>query len=278
MVIPRAAKLARQRLEAYRRALKRADLRREAARQLSVKQPRLARAKAMPLASDDRRAKAYDPRDAMGARLCMPIRQQANDDSRCTSYAIAAAMESWWCRDIGRALQSPFLSIDELDPGDADLLITMDRAVDKGCVTEDCRPPGGRLCPGAATQRWRLHADQLARVPHADRVRVLRNWLEDHGPFAFALQLFDDLRAFTDRYDRAIYMTTEQSRKVQDAHAFCVIGYESGPIPCWIVKNSWGTEWGCNGFGRIACDDHRLKPESLIVAVRDVEVPDAPVA
>ncbi|HEX8667349.1 MAG TPA: C1 family peptidase [Allosphingosinicella sp.] len=34
-------------------------------------------------------------------------------------------------------------------------------------------------------------------------------------------------------------------------HAVCVIGYDDGQ-GCWIVKNSWDTSWGEQGFFRIA--------------------------
>ena len=33
-------------------------------------------------------------------------------------------------------------------------------------------------------------------------------------------------------------------------HAVAVVGYDDGQR-CWIVKNSWGTNWGEGGFFRI---------------------------
>ena len=33
-------------------------------------------------------------------------------------------------------------------------------------------------------------------------------------------------------------------------HCICVVGYDDSQ-QCWIIKNSWGTTWGTNGFGRI---------------------------
>jgi C1A family cysteine protease len=37
-------------------------------------------------------------------------------------------------------------------------------------------------------------------------------------------------------------------------HCVEVIGY-SEPEQCWIIKNSWNTTWGMNGFGKIAYTD-----------------------
>lgn len=35
-------------------------------------------------------------------------------------------------------------------------------------------------------------------------------------------------------------------------HSICIIGYNTeGQTPYWIVKNSWGEDWGADGFGRI---------------------------
>ena len=37
-------------------------------------------------------------------------------------------------------------------------------------------------------------------------------------------------------------------------HCVLLIGWDESTDE-WIIKNSWGTDWGINGFGRISYDD-----------------------
>ncbi len=38
-------------------------------------------------------------------------------------------------------------------------------------------------------------------------------------------------------------------------HAVVVLGWGSVPDPHWVVQNSWGSEWGKNGRGKVAVGD-----------------------
>ncbi len=43
----------------------------------------------------------------------------------------------------------------------------------------------------------------------------------------------------------------QQSDAYSGCHAVCVVGYDDNQ-KCWIVKNSWGTNWGLKGYARVA--------------------------
>lgn len=50
-----------------------------------------------------------------------------------------------------------------------------------------------------------------------------------------------------------VYYESECSDQLN--HAILVVGYgtdASTGVPYWLVKNSWGTSWGENGYGKVA--------------------------
>lgn len=72
------------------------------------------------------------------------------------------------------------------------------------------------------------------------------------GPVSVAFQVVEDFRL----YKRGVYSTDKCKQGPQDVnHAVLIVGYGTEPdvrLPYWIVKNSWGTDWGEDGYFRIA--------------------------
>lgn len=55
-------------------------------------------------------------------------------------------------------------------------------------------------------------------------------------------------------------------------HAVTIVGYDERGF---IIKNSWGTEWGDGGYARIAFDYHRLyAAEALLIDTVSIQPPD----
>lgn len=71
------------------------------------------------------------------------------------------------------------------------------------------------------------------------------------GPVSVAFEVMDDFML----YSNGIYSSDKCRDTVTDVnHAVLIVGYGTDPVdgPYWIVKNSWGTSWGEDGYFRIA--------------------------
>ena len=81
----------------------------------------------------------------------------------------------------------------------------------------------------------------------ADRKTVISG----KGPVLAGMAVYADFFA----YRSGVYRHT--SSDLRGYHAVCVVGY-SDAENCWIVKNSWGTGWGENGWFKIAYGDSMI--------------------
>jgi hypothetical protein len=209
---------------------------------------------------------SFDPRDAAGERLATPVRLQVHDDDRCVAYALGAAMETWWCRSQNAKTGVPHLSIDELDPGTASLTDCAEHA-EQGVLDEDCRPPGRSACVDPVAHswalRWRQLRDKEERMPG-----LMCRALVEEGPLAINVRMFADFDAFQDPDGTHVY--SPAGAALDDAHALCIVGFDSTNGGAWIVKNSRDVTWGFKGYGMIKWNDARLRPELVVVVIERV--------
>jgi hypothetical protein len=87
-----------------------------------------------------------------------------------------------------------------------------------------------------------------------------KTWLDTVGPLVTWFDVYDDFQGLgSGVYRRA----TDPSNHEEGGHFMLVIGYndEQG---YWRVKNSWGSAWGNNGYGRIAYGESGIDQYSKI--------------
>ena len=80
-------------------------------------------------------------------------------------------------------------------------------------------------------------------------VEGMQRELLAHGPFEVSFHVYADFM----HYHSGVYRRSAQAREPIGGHAVKLIGWgedESGG-PYWLVANSWGPEWGEEGFFRI---------------------------
>jgi len=95
-----------------------------------------------------------------------------------------------------------------------------------------------------------------------------------NGPVAVSFEVYDDFYSYTGGV--YIHNTTSVKRMNEwevTNHAVCLVGWgvdEASGIPYWIVKNSWGTGFGENGYFRIRRNTDECAIESMAMSARPV--------
>ena len=113
-----------------------------------------------------------------------------------------------------------------------------------GCVPDSLLPMDGRLSPLRAAAFYTLAARyRIASYHNLRRNRAAwRRWLANQGPIL--------ARVVVDRTFRQATATGGELARFQPdndggGHAICLVGYTAD---AFIVRNSWGAEWGDAGF------------------------------
>ena len=123
-----------------------------------------------------------------------------------------------------------------------------------GCVLERTLPMSGRLSRLGTTQFYALAARyRIASYHNLGRNRARwRRWLCHQGPILVRLAVDCTWMQATDtRGELEVYRPLEE----EDGHAACLVGYTASSF---IVRNSWGTDWGDAGFA-YASDEYAAR-------------------
>jgi len=73
------------------------------------------------------------------------------------------------------------------------------------------------------------------------------------GPVIAQMQMFTDFLVYKD----GSYHRTEDAYKFNGQHIVKIVGWEQAQEgqDVWLVENSWGEDWGAEGFVRILAQD-----------------------
>lgn len=126
----------------------------------------------------------------------------------------------------------------------------LDFAKNTGVVDDACMPytAGGGTDMNCASSRCSDWQNRLTKIKdytgHAS-MQARKDAIANLGPVLAGMAVYDDFFA----YGSGVYVKTS-SASLSGYHCICVVGYDDGD-QCWIVKNSWGEDWGDAGFVRI---------------------------
>ncbi|TGZ66234.1 hypothetical protein CRM22_005421 [Opisthorchis felineus] len=114
---------------------------------------------------------------------------------------------------------------------------------------------------GAPNPQCKFHGEAIAAtvtgivdLPSGNEF-ALKQAVGLHGPISVAIHA--SLESFMG-YKSGVYSDEECSSDELD-HAVLVVGYgEENGIPYWLIKNSWGFDWGELGYVKIRRNHHNL--------------------
>ncbi|XP_053168552.1 dipeptidyl peptidase 1 [Hemicordylus capensis] len=247
---------------------------------------RISRPKPAPLSAEmiqevSRLPQSWDWRNVHGVNYVSPVRNQASCGS-CYAFASMGMLEAR-IRILTNNSQTPVLSPQQVVScseyaqgcdGGFPYLIAGKYIQDFGVVEESCFPYTAMDSPCTLKEHdcYRYYTADYHYVGGfygACNEALMKLELVRHGPMAVAFEVYSDFM----HYKGGIYHHTGLMDPFNPFeltnHAVLLIGYGSDPgtgEKFWVVKNSWGANWGENGFFRIRRGTDECAIESIAMA------------
>ncbi len=191
-----------------------------------------------------------------GIDYTTPIKDQSPAPT-CEAYGLVASMETIMQYQTGE-LYEPDLSECHLyfyaggtyQSGYVNLIDAANYLVDIGVPDEGCFPDPHRAFdyPFESLQGWENRTVKIQDWGWVDYdIESIKTALIEYGPLVICFRFFQDFFY----YSGGVYKPRWGGRA--GGHVVTIVGYDDSE-ECWIVKNSWGTKWGEDGWFRMAYD------------------------
>jgi C1A family cysteine protease len=196
----------------------------------------------------------FDWRNVSGKNYVTPIRDQG-DCGSCVSFGCIASVESALCIQKNQPDADINLSEAHLFFCQSAPAVTcktgwypeaaLNSLRTNGVVDERCYPytDHDQACTLCADWQNRLTYIRLwmPLKSHSE----MKEWISNRGPVIACFSVFDDFFA----YRRGVYHHVYGKDRI-GGHCVCCVGYDDSSRH-WVCKNSWGQDWGEQGFFRI---------------------------
>ena len=137
------------------------------------------------------------------------------------------------------------------------LLLAWDFIQNSGIVDEDCYPyvSGSTKVAGecknactSANKEWK--PSKSKGIDHPGSILLIQEEIQKNGPVEAAFTVYEDFM----NYKKGVYQHI--SGGLLGGHAVKCLGWgNEGGVDYWLMANSWGTQWGDNGFFKIKMGD-----------------------
>ncbi|HEY8669586.1 MAG TPA: C1 family peptidase, partial [Terriglobales bacterium] len=209
-----------------------------------------------------------DWRNRFGVSWLATVQNQ-NPCNSCWAFAAAALIETMvriehcvWAKRSEGDIRDGMLATN--NPNDTDVCahggggmdVSLNWATEHGVADYGCFPwPGPEDSSLTSIEAYRPTSDRAGRTVRLEAAVPIGNiddqkrWLRDVGPLAATLTIWDSFRA----YSRGVYPNDVWTKADFDTtngytHDVLIVGYDDS-TQCWIIRNSWDTTWGLDGYG-----------------------------
>ncbi|GAH64187.1 unnamed protein product, partial [marine sediment metagenome] len=135
--------------------------------------------------------------------------------------------------------------------------LAADTLTKKGTRLEACQPYNtdtinAEACDDSCPSTKRLTGYRLV-ANSADMIAEVKNAICNEGPVSMAYRMDEVGPPYPHMYPGNVYYWPDCS--LQTNHLVCIVGWDDTIVHpvgagygAWIVKNSWGSDWGDNGY------------------------------
>jgi hypothetical protein len=218
----------------------------------------------------------FDWRNNNGHKYVTPVRDQGSCGS-CWAFANTAALEARVLitsqtpdKDLDLSEQA-IVSCDGYnygcDGGWNDLALNYLQAT--GIPAEIIAPysSGKTGKPGSCYALYKQNTYRISGYADAaTSVESIKSALVQYGPLVTSFTVYTDFFS----YKSGIY--SHVTGEVEGGHAVAIVGYDSED-QSWIIKNSWGSDWGENGYFKIKAGTNECGIEEAVFVVHFATVP-----
>ena len=194
--------------------------------------------------------------DIDGVDYSTPIKDQSPAPT-CEAYALVASLEIIMQYQTGE-LYEPDLSECHLyfyaggtyESGYVNLIDAANYLIDTGVPDEGCFPDPHRPFdyPFESLKGWENRTVKIQNWGWIDYdIDSIKTALIEYGPLIVCIRFWRDFFYYTG----GVYEHRWGDRA--GGHVVTIVGYDDNE-ECWIVKNSWGTKWGEDGWFRMSYD------------------------
>ncbi|XP_053651751.2 dipeptidyl peptidase 1 [Cherax quadricarinatus] len=207
----------------------------------------------------------FDWRDVDGINYVSAVRDQESCGS-CYSFASAAMLEAR-LRISTRNQRKDVFSVQDIMScsslsqgcdGGFKYLMAGRYAQDQGVVADECNPYTAVDGPcHTNTSCSRTYVSEYSFVGGyygGGNEDMIMEALVNNGPVAVSFMVYDDFHSYAGGIYHYTNLRSDFNPYLPTNHAVLMVGYgeeESTGEKYWTVKNSWGAEWGEEGYFRI---------------------------